>query len=170
MPRALPLLILAVALVPAQTSAGSTPAACTPGSLVAAFVIVNGSAGAGQITYKVRLRNMDSASCTVSGRPGIQLLDHHRHPLPTHVFADHPGTGTAALITLRHGEAANANARFSPDIPGPREPTHGACQPKAHFVRVTLSSPSEGTLTGSVLPPTSVCSHGRIALGLLQHE
>ncbi|MCW2990513.1 MAG: hypothetical protein JWM73_1107 [Solirubrobacterales bacterium] len=176
MPRALPLLkrcglaagaVLALALVPAQTSSGNTPAACTTASLHPSLRIVNGSAGAGQITYRVRLRNVGHAPCTVSGRPVLRLLDHNHAPLPTHLVADHPGTGTAALITVPRGESAYATARFSPDIPGPSEPTHGACEPTAHYIRVTLA---DGTITGGVFPPTAVCSHGRIVLGLLHRE
>jgi len=142
-------------------------APCTRGVLRASMSVVNGSAGAGQITYSVRLRNAGQTPCTVSGRPGLRLLDRHGNRLPTHVVPDKRGTGTAALITLAPGRAASTRARFSPDVSGPGEPAAGACEHTAHRVRVTLASPGSGSLDGPVTPATPVCEHGRIVLGLL---
>jgi hypothetical protein len=149
---------------PASTAATS---ACTPADLHASMNVINGSGAAGHISYGVRLRNTSSSSCVVSGRPGLRLRGKHGHNLPTHVVADHPGTGTAALITLAPHKAAVAEARFSPDVPGTGEGTTGPCERTAYSVRVTLASPGSGSLVGGVHPPTPVCEHGRIVEGLL---
>jgi hypothetical protein len=163
-------LALLVASCGACTIAGATqpsPAPCSPDGLHAAFRLVAGSAGAGGITYTVRLTNRGPRSCTVSGRPGLRLLDARGAALPTSVAPDRPGTGAAALIRLRHGRTAIALARFSPDIPSRGEPVRGRCERVAHRVRVSLASPGSGSLTGAVSPPTSVCGRGRITEGLL---
>src|SRR3954447_1320979 len=157
------LLAAAAALAVLPATAATTPPGCDA-RLAASFVVVPGSAGAGSITYHVRLTNHD-APCRISGRPGLRLLDGHGHPLPTHVVPDHIGTGTAALITIRRGHSAVANARFSPDIPGPGE--GNPCEKTAHRIKVALPSPAHGTVVGPVRPPTAVCEHGRMVLGLL---
>jgi hypothetical protein len=143
------------------------PAPCSAGGLRAAFRVVAGSAGAGGITYTVRLTNRRSRACDVSGRPGLRLLDARGAALPTSVAPDRPGTAAAALIALGHGRTAIALARFSPDIPSQGEPVSGRCEHVARRVRVSLASPGSGSLTGAVTPPTSVCDHGRITEGLL---
>jgi hypothetical protein len=159
--RALLVAVVAVAALPA--AATTAPAGCGD-TLAASFVVVPGSAGAGSISYHVKLTN-HHAPCTVSGRPGLRLLDVHGDPLPTRVVPDHIGTGTAALVTIHHGRSAIATARFSPDIPGSGE--GNPCEKKAYEVRVRLPSPAHGYVTGPVKPPTPVCEHGRIVLGLL---
>jgi hypothetical protein len=145
----------------------ATPAPCAARGLRAAFRVVAGSAGAGAITYTVRLTNRGAHTCDVSGRPALHLLDARGVALPTSVTPDRPGTGAAALIAVGHGATAIALARFSPDIPSRGEPVSGRCERVAHRVRVSLASPGSGSLTGAVSPPTSVCGRGRIAEGLL---
>jgi hypothetical protein len=157
----------AVAIALSAVPSGGAPAACSPGQLRASMTVITGSAGAGHISYSVRLQNRDGTACMVSGRPGLVLLGRHGHALPTHVVPDRPGMGTAALITLTHGKSAVAAARFSPDIPGPGEPDSGRCERPAYGVRVSLASPGHGSLTGRVKPATPVCEHGRIVLSLL---
>jgi hypothetical protein len=156
-----------IVLATAGATSGAALTACAPSDLTASMTVINGSPGAGSISYNVRLKNRSGGSCSVSGRPGLTLLGRHGHALPTHVVADRPGTGTAALITLAHGATAVAQARFSPDIPGSGEPAKGRCERPAYGVRVALASPGQGSLTGKVTPPTPVCEHGRIVLGLL---
>ena len=158
---------VAVALLAVPAGSQAVSAACTPARLSAAMTEVRGSAGAGQISYNVRLKNHSSGSCTVSGRPALRLLDRNGHALPTHVIADHPGTGTAALITLAPRDSAIAVARFSPDVPGQGESGKGPCEKTAYHVRISVASPGHGSLTGPVRPATPVCEHGRIVLGLL---
>jgi hypothetical protein len=63
------------------------------------------------------------------------------------------------LITLAPGRAANATARFSPDVPGPGEPAAGRrCEPVAY--RLLVRPSGGGALRAPVEPPTSVCEHG----------
>ena len=71
-----------------------------------------------------------------------------------------PGALTAILVTLRPGQSTRATARFSPDVPGVGEQTVGRCEPVAYSFRVT--GQGGGTTTVKILPPTSVCEHGRL--------
>jgi hypothetical protein len=64
------------------------------------------------------------------------------------------------LVTLNPGQSTRATARFSPDVPGPGEQTLGRCEPIAYSFRVT--GQGGGTTSAKVLPPTSVCEHGRL--------
>ena len=128
--------------------------------------VVKGSAGAGNIEYRLVLRNRSSYSCTVSGHPGLRLLGAGGAGLPTHVTPIPPGV-TAALIMLAPGRSAAATLRFSPDVPGKGEQTTGQCEPTAHRVRVTLASPGHGSLSGPIAPATPVCEHGGMTETLL---
>ena len=157
-----------------KTTTTTVPAAvtaCRGGDLSGGFTEVAGSAGAGSITYALTLTNTSSAACYVSGIPQLQLLDTHGGALPTTVSAAAPGQATAAKIVLQPGDSAKADARFSPDVPGPGEPQTEAsagkpqpCEPTAHELQVTVGG---GTVTVSVSPPTPVCSHGALRMSLL---
>jgi hypothetical protein len=160
------LVLLWLAAVAAAAAPGAV-VACGPQDLRAAFRVVAGSAGAGSISYTVRLSNRGARACSVSGRPGLRLLGRHGARLPTAVVADRPGTGAAALIRVAPGATAIALARLSPDIPGKGEPVRGRCEPTAFRLRVSLASPGSGAVTGPVRPPTPVCQRGRIVEGLL---
>jgi Domain of unknown function (DUF4232) len=157
--------ILGAAL--ALSAPPATVQPCVAAQLTGSFTGVPGSAGAGNIVYQLRLRNRSTRTCFVSGLPGLRLLGKTGRPLPTKVTpAFRPGL-TAVRVVLRPGQAAKADARFSPDIPGPGEPQiRGPCEPKAYKVRVT-PPPGGGTLVVPVLPPTSVCEHGRMSLKAL---
>jgi hypothetical protein len=159
------LLVLAAAALVLSTSPAGVPP-CRSAQLAGSFSVVPGSAGAGNIVYRLRLRNRSSQTCFVSGLPRLRLLGKIGRALPTHVTpAFRPGLA-AIRVVLRPGHAAKADARFSPDIPGPGEPqTRGPCEPKAYRVRITL--PRGGTLVGPVSPPTSVCEHGSMSLRAL---
>ncbi len=162
MKTSLLLIALATVFAAATTTAAGRPgaASCTGAQLAGSFAAVHGSAGAGNITYALRLRNMSKSSCTLTGLPQGQLLGRHGGKLPTHVRASFPGALAAVLVTLRPGQAARATARFSPDVPGVGEQTSGACEPTAYRLRVTAQG--GGTTTVEVLPPTAVCEHGRL--------
>jgi hypothetical protein len=123
------------------------------------FSLVPGSAGAGQIVYRLRVKNDSPVSCYVSGFPHVQLLGQGGAQLPTNATPDQPGTATAAKITLAPGAAATADVRFSPDVPGTGDQTGGDCQPKATTLRVALAG---ATLDVPVTPPTSVCEQGTL--------
>jgi hypothetical protein len=161
-----------IALLALVTALLSSPAAvqpCTASQLSGSFRFVPGSPGAGSVSYMLRLRNRSSRTCFVSGLAGLRLLGRTGHPLSTKVVpAFRPGL-TAVRVVLRPGQTAKAEARFSPDIPGPGEPqTTGPCEPKAFRVRIT-PPPGGGTLVGPVLPPTPVCEHGGMSLRALSH-
>jgi hypothetical protein len=154
-------------LLPTGGSAAGPPM-CRGGDLVGAFAAVRDSAGAGNIVYRLRVANHSARICYVTGLPRLQLVDRLHHALPTHVTAAHPGTATGAKIVLLRGEHATATARFSPDVPGPGEPTSGAqCEPTAHAIRFTPSA--GGTLLAPVRPPTPVCEHGGLQVSLFTH-
>jgi Protein of unknown function (DUF4232) len=156
---------LALGAAPALSPAPVQP--CVAKQLSGTFRQIYGSAGAGGISYRLRLRNRSPRTCFVSGLAGLRLLGKRGRPLPTKVTpAFRPGP-TAVRVVLRPGSAAKADARFSPDIPGPGEPqTSGPCEPKAYRVRVE-PPPGGGTLVAGVSPPTSVCEHGAISLRAL---
>ena len=142
------------------TTAKPASAACAASSLSGSFDVVEGSAGAGQIVYRLKLTNSGSKPCYVSGLPQVQLLGTTGSALPTSVSAAQPGTGTAAKISLQHGRAATAEAQFSPDVNGTGDSTSGQCQPAATVLRVT--APGGGTLDAPIQPPTPVCERGSL--------
>lgn len=149
------------------TSAPTTSTACAGGDLTGSFQVLQGSAGAGQISYVLTVTNSSTHDCFVSGIPDVLLLDASNSALPTHVSAAHPGQATAAKIALAPGDSASAEARFSPDVPGPGEQQTGACEPKAASMRV--SAPGGGTVDVPVQPATSVCERGALSFDLFAH-
>jgi hypothetical protein len=134
----------------------SQPAACTADALTGTFSVILGSAGAGQIAYRLRLVNESSSSCFVSGIPEMLLLDEQGAKLPTNVTPDRPGEA-ATPVLLAPGGAATADARFSPDIPSGNEPTGTSCEPRAFTLVVTIGG---GSVAAPVKPPTPVCGRG----------
>lgn len=161
--------VAAAASVPGlgAASAGAS-SACSASQLSAKMVVIQGSAGAGNIEYHLVLRNVSRAECTVSGHPGLRLRAAGGSSLPTHVTGVPPGV-TAVLVSLKPGATATTTLRFSPDVPGPGEQTAGPCEKTAHSVRVSLSSPASGSLLGPIQPPTAVCEHGSMTETNLQH-
>jgi hypothetical protein len=156
-------LLLATALLGGRAEADRATSFCTGSQLTGAFAVVPGSAGAGNIVYRLILRNRSATTCAVSGLPNVTLRGGHGKKLPTHVRAAMANQLTAVLVRLSHGGAASANARFSPDIPGPGEQTRGACEPRAYTLAV--HAPGGGTTVVAVTPPTSVCEHGQLQFG-----
>jgi hypothetical protein len=94
-------------------------APCTGARLSGSFSAIYGSAGAGNISYALRLRNSSARTCFVSGLAGLRLLGKDRKPLPTNVRPAFRAGLTAVRVVLRPGAHARATARFSPDVPGP---------------------------------------------------
>ena len=148
----------------AALSAQAATPPCGGRALGGSFDGVRGSAGAGSITYRLKLRNTSPGSCWVSGIPQLRLLGAKGGALPTTVRPARPGQARAARVVLRPGHAARADARFSPDVPGPGEQTPGACEPTAHRLRVTIGGSS---VIVPVRPPTPVCEHGTLSMSLL---
>ena len=162
MTRLLSLALVVVAAASAATSAvAHSDASCTGAQLAGTFNVVHGSAGAGNITYKLVLKNVSSHMCTLTGLPQGRLLGKTGKALPTHVkpaFA--PGL-TAILVRLAPGKTTFATARFSPDVPGTGEPTAGTrCEPTSWWFRVT--GQGGGTTKVKLSPPTPVCEHGQM--------
>jgi hypothetical protein len=156
------LIVAAAAALAASTAFGLPSGAdCKGSQLAGRFAVVSGSAGAGNIVYKLALKNTSATPCTVSGLPQGQLLGKTKANLPTHIRAAHANQLTAVLVTLAPGDAAYATARFSPDVAGTGEQSVGACEPKAYWLRVR--APGGGTTTMKLAPATSVCEHGTLS-------
>jgi hypothetical protein len=166
MPRlaAAALLVCLAALLARGASARQAGPLCSGSMLTGSFGVIPGSAGAGNIVYRLRVRNSSSAECGITGIPGLALLDAHARPLPTRALASGPaGSRTAVLVPLRPGGSALLTARFSPDIPGPGEPeTGGPCERTA--ARLRVSPAGGGSLVVAISPPTPVCEHGSLQL------
>ncbi len=141
------------------TPTGTAAGPCLASALTGSFAVIPGSPGAGQISYRLRLTNQSDAPCFVTGLPVVQLLDAQGGKLPTNVSPAHPGTATAVRVDLAPGDAAAADARFSPDIPGGSEPTDAPCEPKSATLRVTVGA---GSVDAPVDPPTPVCERGTL--------
>ncbi|MBV8064460.1 MAG: DUF4232 domain-containing protein [Actinobacteria bacterium] len=141
------------------TTPHTATTACAASSLQGDFVGVPGSAGAGQITYRLTLTNTGPTPCYLSGIPQVQLLSTTGVALPTSPSVQ-PNQGTAAKISLAHGKAATSDARFSPDVPGTgdNQAPGSPCQPVATVLLVT--APGGGKLDAPIQNPTSVCEGG----------
>ena len=152
----------ALASLAAVSGGQAAPGAarCRGAQLAGSFAAVAGSAGAGNITYALKLKNVSVKTCTVTGLPQGRLLGRRKGALPTHVRAAFPGGLTAILATVAPGKATRATARFSPDVPGPGEQVPGRCEPIAYWFRV--AGQGGGQVTVKIVPPTSVCEHGRL--------
>jgi Domain of unknown function (DUF4232) len=132
-----------------NTTTASASAPCLASALAGAFTVVPGSAGAGQISYRLRLTNQGDSACTLAGVPDVQLLGQDGAKLPTNVEPAHPADTSAAPVTLSPGDAATAEARFSPDVPGTGDDTGPQCEPKAHTLRVSVGSGAVGAARSS---------------------
>jgi hypothetical protein len=155
-----------VTALPALLVAAQLAAPCTGAKLSGTFAVVPGSAGAGNIVYALRLKNTSRTSCTVTGIPGMTLLDRLGKRLPAHPLPAHPGALTAVLVTLAPGTSAGATARFSPDVPGPGEPVNGRrCEPVAYTLLVRPNG--GGAVRAPIRPPTPVCEHGGMTWSVL---
>jgi hypothetical protein len=149
---------------PSTTTSPASVPLCAGDALRGTFAVVAGSAGAGQISYRLRVTNIGAADCTVSGLPDVLLLGADGEALPTRVTAAQPGQPTAARVVLAPSGSAVADARFSPDVPGVGDSQSGACQPRASTLRVT--APGGGTVDVPVQPPTAVCEQGSLRLSV----
>jgi hypothetical protein len=140
-------------------STESAAAPCLASALTGSFAAIPGSAGAGNIVYRLRLTNQGDAVCFVTGFPASVLLDQKGAQLPTNLTPDQPGTGTAVRVDLKPGDASTADVRFSPDVPGETEQTAGPCEAKAYTLRLTIG---DGTVDAPIVPPTAVCERGTL--------
>ena len=155
------LLVVVAAVAASTASATSAIVFCRGSQLGGSFSVIRGSAGAGNVSYRLVLQNLSKTQCSVTGLPQGRLLGKTGKPLPTHVKAAFPGALTAILVRLTPGHNAYATARFSPDVPGVGEPAAGkSCEPTSWFFRV--ASRGGGTTKVKVAPPTPVCEHGQL--------
>lgn len=169
-------ILAAVAVIAASATAVSVPVAahadrravpllgCLGTALSGTFTEVPGSHAMGHVEYTLQLTNGSSESCTVQGRPRLQLLDRSGKPLPTDVTPRQPGQ-VASVVALRPRETVRATALVAVDIPGPGDSQHPGipCQPAAVHLRV--GAPGEASSLVPIRPPTSVCRRGAISLG-----
>lgn len=152
-------LTLLVALTVGVAGAGARHVpGCVASQLSGKMKVIHGSAGAGHISYNLTIKNTGHSTCALENHVGLRLLKANGHTLPTH----NVNVDASETSTIAPGHSLGAELRFSPDIPSGGEPTHGACEPAAHKVRVRLVAPGSGALVGPVSPATSVCGHGSI--------
>jgi len=157
----------AAALVLVGTGSSATTPPCVGSQLAGSFVVIPGSAGAGNISYRLNVRYLSGPTCVVSGLPRIQLLTRLRRPLPTKVRPAFRQGLLAPRVVLRPGYGAKAEARFSPDVPGVGEPVAGRnCERTAYYMRVTLP-PGGATFVAPIKPATPVCEHGSMSFSAL---
>ena len=149
-------------LVALALRAPATAKPCVGSQLAGTFAVVPGSAGAGNIVYALRLKNVSTGACFFTGIPGLRLLGRTGRPLPTRVELEFGGRRSAARVTLRPGGFGRATARFTPNVPGPGEPVDKQCEPTAFRARVT-PRPGRGSLVVPIVPPTPVCVNGRMS-------
>ncbi|NUR61246.1 MAG: DUF4232 domain-containing protein [Catenulispora sp.] len=119
---------------------------------------VEGSNGAGHVSADIALQNTSTHSCTVSGYPGVSLLASDRHPLPTTVVKF---PATPAVLTVAPGTWIHSEIRYSPDIPGPGEPTTGNCEPETVHALAQLPGDS-AWVPVTLTSPTPVCEKGAL--------
>jgi hypothetical protein len=156
--------VVALAALAAGACASGAPkvTACSGDQLTGVFKVEPGSAGAGNIVYRLVVTNTSKTTCTLTGLPLVRLFGKTGKALPTHVVpVFRPGL-TAVLVRLAPGHSAHATARFSPDVPGPGEGGRRQCEPKAFSVHVT--GRTGGTAKVPVKPATPVCEHGQLQL------
>ena len=149
------------------TTARSKPAAapCAAGGLHGAFAVIPGSAGAGQISYRLTLTNTGATRCWLQGVPQVQLLGTTGAANPTNATAAPPAPASPPKVSLAHGASATADARFSPDVPGTGDKNQpGPCEDTSTVLRVT--APGGGTLDAPVQPPTPVCERGSMSFSV----
>src|SRR5260221_9454947 len=88
----------------------TTIAFCKGPQLSGSFKAVYGSAGAGNIVYRLTLKNVSATACSLTGLPRGQLLGKTGKRLPTHIRAAFPGALTAILVRLAPGKSSHATA------------------------------------------------------------
>lgn len=131
------------------------PAVCKGADLSGRFALVPGSAGAGNVVYRLTVTKRTAGTCFLSGIPQLRLLSRAGKALPTQAMLANRGMGTAVRVVLRKGDATSLSARFSPDVPP-------ACGVRAWALRVWPGG--GGSLTVAVAPATKVCQRGTLQL------
>jgi hypothetical protein len=140
------------------TTTGSVSSAkpCAGMDLSAAFTLIPGSAGAGQIGYTLTVKNTSQAPCSLHGIPQGTLVGASGAALPTRVKA---AGGGGHEVVLPPGASATAVARFSPDVAGTGDSQSGACQLAARTFQLSAGG---SVAEAEIQPPTSVCQQGTL--------
>lgn len=121
--------------------------------------VVPDSQGAGHIAADLAFKNTSNHACTIAGFPGISLLASNDHPLPSNVLKDN----SIAITTIKVAPGAwvHSEMRYSPNVPGPGEPTTGQCEPTVVHALALL--PGDSAWTHVTLgSPTTVCEKGEV--------
>jgi hypothetical protein len=158
--------VATAALATGACASGATHviASCSGSQLAGTFKVEPGSAGAGNIVYRLTVTNTSAKTCTLTGLPLVRLYGRTGKALPTHVVpAFRPGL-TAVLVRLAPHGFAHATARFSPDVPGPGEGGRTQCEPRAFWLH--LAGRTGGLAEVPVRPATPVCEHGQLQLSV----
>jgi Protein of unknown function (DUF4232) len=145
---------------PRPAAAGApVPARCQGGALEAQFRVL-GTTG-GRHTGTVGLRNRSTNPCSLSGYPGLQLLDEDRFPISTNT---QPQQTPPVTVVLPPGGTAWAGMSWL-DSPVGDEPKSGGCQPSA--TQLGVNPPDDTTQLFATFAGGPVCDYGRIALSPL---
>jgi hypothetical protein len=123
---------------------------CSADDLTGTFEVLQGSAGAGNIVYTLKVTNASQDACTVGGVPTIAFLDASGNEMPSHVAPADSGTDT--LVTLQPGDSARSQVRFSPDV----DPCDAGT---ARTVHVEIGTTA---LNVKIDPPTKLCGGGSL--------
>jgi len=129
--------------------------ACTAAKLAASYTLDPFSQGLGHVSYTLIIENGSRrTSCRLYGARSFRLLGRDNQALPTHATTS-PGGRYA--VTLAPLQWAQADSRFSPDVPGPGEGS--PCEQTATALRIGIGG------GGVIAPmdPTPVCEHGAIS-------
>lgn len=130
------------------TTAAAAGTLCVASDLTGTFQVLQGSAGAGNIVYTLKVTNASQGSCSVKGIPGLDVLDANGHAMDIRVSAS---PERQPLVTLQPGASARSQIRFSPDV----DPCLAGT---ATTLRVTM--PNESTLDVKFDPATKLCGAG----------
>lgn len=154
------LLALAVALTAAATAGGGTASSpCQAARL--AFKLAQPDAGVGHRTVALVVTNRGSDACSLSGYPGLRLLDSKRRLMETHVSHGamyfHKQVARR-LVVLRPGKSARAWLEYSA-VPTEGEPADRPCQPLSAYLRVT---PPGSKSSGVVKFGDIACGYGSL--------
>ncbi len=124
------------------------------------MTVVGGTGAAGTVTTTVGLTNTSSATCTMRGYPGMQLLSSSGAPIPTTVvrggvqFPNRAADAAPALVSLAAGAAARFSIQWT-DVPVGGETT---CPASARSEVTPPTDTAYGVMTLNIAP----CDHGTV--------
>lgn len=142
--------------------------------------LISLGAAAGNISATIEVRNTSQHDCDLYGYAGLQLLDAHGRPLPTHViwsrtsfFLSSPAV--EAVVGLPAGTAPISRVPFDPMHPAPQVPGHAyiplsfndVVDPCSNAAQLRVTAPDAylPLVIGAVLPNgfgMDVCSGGTV--------